>query len=241
MSPKLIHTFSNAQKDKNIEFEAHYWGRFELLPLHSFVSAIGQDKNDLDKIPIAKKIRDEKTLMYYHPDSNSYSIPKLFGFPIGFDEREFWDLEKGGADSSPKRLYFDKRRSFSDLLGTESYLTTTINDPEHFDEVEAYFELIKQFEKLSNQELAFDWVSGTEIGEHEKEVELLKGGKKWKVLLDRELFDSQIIESLNQILLEFGIKEYVFSFTIDENMCMVLLKLNANEIELLRRTGILLV
>jgi len=144
------------------------------------------------------------------------------------------------ADSiTTERIYFDKRKKLEELLQPDLYLSTGINDPEYFEEIENYIELVHQFAQLSNQQLSFDSIKGIEKERRLKELHLKKAKKEWTITLNKELFDNQFLLSINKILKDQKIKDYQFATTINESMEMVLLKLSTEQYSLLERMGLL--
>jgi len=58
--------------------------------------------------------------------------------------------------------------------------------------------------------------------------------------MNKELFDAEIINTLNKILVDENIHEYKFSSTINIDIKMVALKLNSEKFQLLNRMGLLI-
>jgi len=83
-------------------------------------------------------------------------------------------------------------------------------------------------------------IDGKEITEQVKEIYLKLGPKTYTILLNKELFDNKVVEGLNEILIDLKITSFRFSFTINEQMNMVLLKLKEEEFNLFQRMGLLL-
>lgn len=235
------------QKTHHIQFEAHYWGKFELLPIDF---QLLQDKSDESiLLPIAQKVNDPTIQFFYNPKKQQYFVPDFFDQAIAFEENDFWDQQPINLkiDSTEKTtleqksvLYFDKRKPLEDLLESQEYLITSISDPEHFENIEAYFDLLTLLQQLSKDRVQFDEVSGKAISESQKEIILKKGTKFWQVNLNRELFDNDFIIRINEIMLEWGINDFRFASTVNKQMQMVLLKLNEEKFALLKRMGMLI-
>jgi hypothetical protein len=219
----------------DITFEAHYWGRFQLTAMPDTWDLYGQIP-----YPIARSIGyGPRVSLMYDPPSQNIFLSNQPHRPIASSAEAFFDLEKIQNVIPDHPLYFDRREKLEDLLSPAEYSTTEINDPEHFESVAAYLELIPIFEQLSNGDLFFTQKTGKQISPFQKEIMLGSEMKNKFITLDKELFDNQFIISLNEILVEKGIQNYCFAMTINPEMYLVLLKLSPAKFKLLEQMGLL--
>lgn len=220
----------------DITFEAHYWGRFQLVAMPDTWDLYGQIP-----YPIARSIGyGPKVSLMYDPPSQNIFLSNQSHRPIASSAEAFLDLEKIQNVNPGHLLYFDRRKKLEDLLSPEEYFTTEINDPEYFEEVSAYLELISLFERLSGGDLFFPQKTGKQISSSQKEIKLGSEMKNKFITLEKELFDNQFIISLNEILVEKGIQNYCFATTINPEMYLVLLKLSPAKFKLLEQMGLLI-
>lgn len=135
--------------------------------------------------------------------------------------------------------YFDQRKKLSELLNESEFLVTDINDPEYFEEAKAYLELIGALVKLSDGHLAISNCKIKTDTHNLKIIEINTAKKSYSVVLKKILFDEEIISTLNKILVDENINDFIFSSTINEDLKMVLLKLNPEKYQVLNRMGLL--
>lgn len=218
-----------------ITFEAHYWGTFQLTALPESWDVYGQIP-----YPIARSVGfGPKVSILYDPPSGHLFLSNQSERPIAFSAEEFFDVDQVSSANKNQVQHFDLRKSLEGLLSPTDYLITNINDPEQFEEVRAYLELVEQFEELAAGDILFSGKTGRTIADHQKEIILSSGKKSWQIDIQKELFDNQIVDSLNEILQEKEISAYRFATTINPKMRMVLLKLSPEKYDLLDRMGLL--
>lgn len=218
-----------------ITFEAHYWGTFQLTALPNEWDVYGQIP-----YPIGRSLsHGPQVSLMYDPPSGYLFLSNQSERPIALSTEAFFDLDQINAWSPGESLHFDRRKKLEEILTPEEFIITAINDPEHFEDVSAYLELIHKFEELSHKDLSFSHKSGKELAGHQKEIHLKEEGNSWIIQVEKELFDNQVIFSLNEMLKEKGIIAYSFATTINPEMYMVLLKLSTEKYEMLERMGLL--
>jgi hypothetical protein len=218
-----------------ITFEAHYWGAFKLISHPDEWDLYGQIP-----YPIARSVGfGAKVAMLYDPPSGKVFLSNHKEKPIAASTDAFFDLEKVKTWDGKESLYFDKRKSLEDLLSPEEFMITDINDPEHFDEVESYVELVEAFEKLAAGDIQFTEVKVTYVKGHEKEVLLKTDEISVEFRMFKELFDNKIVGAINMMLADHGIGAYQFATSINPDMYMVLLKLSPEKYEELDQMGLL--
>ncbi len=209
-----------------VKFEAHYWGTFRLTNFSS-------DK----EIPVIaeKKTGNQKLEICYNTKRAYYHFKDQIDFPIAYSSEEFF-----GKINDGNTHYFDNRKCLAELLQTSEYFITAIDDPEYFEEAKAYLEIIQAFIKLSNGRLAILNYSVVTDTHTLKTIELVTSKKSYRVDLKKVLFDDEIIKTLNKILVDENINDFIFSSTINKALKMVLLKLNNEKFQLLNRMGLLI-
>lgn len=218
-----------------ITFEAHYWGAFQLTSHPEEWALYGQIP-----YPIARSVGfGAKVALLYDPPSGKIFLSNRQERPIAASTDAFFDMEKVKAWDGKESLHFDKRRPLEDLLSPENYVITEINDPEHFDEVESYVELVETFEKLAAGDIHFTEVKVRYVKGHEKDVLLKTNERSVEFRMSRELFDNKIIEAINMMLSDHGIDAYQFATSINPDLYMVLLKLSPEKYEQFDQMGLL--
>ncbi len=215
-----------------VYFEVHYWGKFQLLA--SPVKA-GEWLQVAEKVTYGPPV-----FLLLSPTSGLFSLSTKPDFSIAESWDEFLDEEIQGESFEGSSIYFDKRKKLEELLSAGDYFTTEINDPEYFEEVEAYMEVIEICEKMSGGELHFQAKSGRHVSEYKKEIYLHTAEKQYFITLSKELFDNEIIHGLNRILEDRGTDNYRFSSTINGELKMVILKLTADKFRELEGMGLLI-
>ncbi len=237
---QIIEHLDNISGNLNVLFEAHYWGRFRLFTNNAEAFPDQQGLIPLAQIqspPFDQWLlldTEQEKIVLRESDSDR---PQLVAYSL---EEFFGDLQqmKNQIAQGKNPVSFDQRQRLSQLLSPEDFLITSINDPEFFEELSGYYELLRLLGELTQGDLSFDQVSGTEKG-LEKTFLLKKGAQQWTVKTHRALFDNAIIHQLNAILKELGLNDYRVSTSINEEMRMVLMKLGVKDFALLERMGLL--
>lgn len=225
----------------SVFFEAHYWGKFRLL-----TNAAELFPDPSGWIPLAQSqfppfnhwlLVDtaENRILMREGDEEAIT-------PIAASLSEFlgpWETFTKMVANNPTQAYFNQRRSLTELLPPTQFLTTPINDPEFFEDLQGYFSLLDFCKQLSNSLLDFTQISGLEEG-RKKILQLHKGEQKWTITLDKDLYDNQFLVQLNAILPELGEQELRLFSSVSEEMRMVLLLLNSAQQERLDRMGLLI-
>ena len=224
-----------AQKqEKKISFEAHYWGKFKLVDIEN------TPKNEERILLATSNSAIGKSSLVVDLKQSSFYLPKRYKNPISNDPQEFFgDFESflQKVKASGMEIYFDCRQKLECLIPPEAIYNTKINDPEAFDEVETYHQVIAACRKLAAGRIEFDRVLGRVISEHHKVFEFHLGENSWQVDLTKELFDKDILTFLNEFTKLAG---FQFAHTINSKMEMLILKLDDEQFEELERRGLLI-
>jgi len=213
---------------KPIKFEVHYWGLFKLLSFRY--------STDLPFAIAEKNSGYSKQILYFNPIKQYYHFKDQSDFPIAYSLTEFF----GNMNTPKQSLYFDNRKKLSDLLTKEEFFITEINNPEYFEEAGAYLEIIDIFTKMALGLLNITSKSIIKDTSSLKEILVTTSTGSYFIKIKKELFDKEIINVLNKILVDENIYEYKFSSTINEDIKMVALKLNSEKFQLLNRMGLLI-
>ncbi len=214
---------------KNLHFEVYYWGSFQFINAENFNSNHNKVAVNESAVGTSYLVFDEK--------ENGYKIPGRFEGIIAQSLEPFLGSPSALAEAmkNDSTIHIDKRQGLTELVPAHQLINTRITDPEHFDDVQNYLNLIKSCQELDPENLFFDAISGTEISEHHKQFIFTRGTQSWTVDLYKELFDKSIFTFLNQF-----IEHSNFVHTINKKMEMVVLKLEPNKFEELERMGLLI-
>lgn len=215
--------------ENKLSFELYYWGTFHFLKSNNLNDHIHKVAVNESAVGTSYLVFDEK--------ENGYKIPGRFEGIIAQSLEPFLGSPSALAEAmkNDSTIHIDKRQGLTELVPAHQLINTRITDPEHFDDVQNYLNLIKSCQELDPENLFFDEISGTEISEHHKQFIFTRGTQSWTVDLYKELFDKSIFTFLNQF-----IEHSNFVHTINKKMEMVVLKLEPNKFEELERMGLLI-
>ena len=136
------------------------------------------------------------------------------------------------------RIY-DARPSYTSLFTPAQMYVSDFSDPEDFEEVVAYLELLQAIDTHFDNLLGTKNIQGEEIGEA-KVIQLTLEDSAHTITLHKELFDIGILEAINKILTnQFQLKESLH-LSIDSKMRMIILKLDREALEMAQRMGLII-
>jgi len=118
-------------------------------------------------------------------------------------------------------------------------LVTSINVATPFNFTESYEVLTQLAIELSDGAFAPDEISAIQLPNDSRELTLRLENRKHIIRLKGETFDDEFLHGLNMFLIDAGVNHFKFAMTKNEAGFFVLLKLNANQYELLESQGIL--
>ncbi len=209
---------------KPIQFYAYYWGRFKLINIqekdgYAFFAEAASSALDF-KLSIK-----EEGVYLHETDVEALlvtdKIDTLFQNP-----KEY-----------PKGLLYDNRPSLEELYSKEQMYKTAFRDPEDFEEVEAYRMIMEGVDSHFNKLIDIQSIKAEEEGSTKK-ITLNTSMAEHKIKIEKELFDMEAIHGLNRLLSDLG-HEKTLHLTIDPQMHMVILLLNAGELDEAKRIGLI--
>lgn len=208
-----------------VQFHAFYWGKFDLLDIHN------TERESIFAIASSQaldfKLSHREGKIYLHqsdlePILIAEGIDVLFRNPQRYRDQ----------------LIYDARSGFEELFTPAQMYISDFRDPEDFEEVDAYLDLIKGINKHFDSLFGLLHIEGKEIGHH-KRIHLQLEDIEWTIDIEKELFDTQVLLSLNQLLLAKGLHNETLHLSIDPQMNMLILKLDQPALESATRMGII--
>jgi len=224
MTKSLITTLKNKHLEGFL-FHVYYWGRFELVEEyernghHFFAKASSNAIN--------KNLSYQERNIYLHEEGEQ---PRL----ITDNLDSFFTTSKQNG----RQLIFDSRASYEDLFFAEQMYISPFRDPEDFEEVNAYVNLVTGMEKHFGNVFGIKKINAEESG-HLKIIYMQLSEMEWEIKLEKELFDTKLLHSLNRLLSRLGNSEETLHLSINPEMYMVILKLNESQLEKSARMGLI--
>ena len=209
---------------KPIQFYAYYWGRFKLNLIQQKEDYFFFAEAASNSLEFRVSIKDEK--VYLH---EAGVIPLLLTDKIEALFQNKKEFTQG--------ILYDNRPSLEDLYTEEQMYKTTFKDPEDFEEVKAYQNLIEGIDRHFNNLLGIQSVSAMEK-ESTKTITLSTHMAQHEIKIHKELFDMEAIRGVNRMLQDLG-HEKTLHLTIDPQMYMVILHLTEKELEFANRIGLI--
>ncbi len=237
---KRLTQLNNIDQRVNVFFEAHYWGRFRLLTNEVELFSDPQGYRPIAQIqspPYDQWLLldpERKQIVIRQGDTEE---------PIFIAQQltEFWsdaDWEEA-LNSKAQEFYFDRRESLAQILPSDAWLITPFTDPEDFEELKAYRELLEYIEQITQGLVNFDEIKGKEKG-IQKTLVLRRGERTWSIALNNVLFDQVFIDQLNQIIIQEQISERQLATSISPELAMVLLWIDTDQGQQILQRGLLL-
>ena len=208
-----------------MQFYAYYWGKFELKEIsesdgHFFFA-------EATSLSLVRQLSYKDNQVFLHMGQNT---PLL----LTDDVQTFFQ----NATTYGQAHIFDSRPSYDELFTSEQMYVSDFNDPEDFEEVEAYLTLIKGIDTHFKNLLGIKEILGKEEGD-KKILQLKLKESTHTIILHKALFDMEAINALNDILAkQFQLKE-TLHLSIDSKMRMVILKLGNEALANASRMGLL--
>jgi len=215
----------NSEAEFPVQVYAHYWGKFNLVEnytqsdqtifaevastaFHRFLSFKG------DKVYILTE--EAAPLLLTHGIASLFKSSKIVG----------------------GKLVYDARLSYHNIFSPQQMYVSDFRDPEDFEEVDAYVDLIKGIDAHFGNIFGIKNIVSEESGQIKK-LGLELSEQKWDIKLERELFDLDLLHSLNQLLIESGKGEESLHLSINPEMYMVILKLDNERLGEIRNMGLI--
>jgi len=220
-----------------ILFEAHYWGRFQLTSLPGGDHAFTQIP-----YPIAQRVDvGEGQSILYDPAQEAFFLSHQPDLPIAKSLSEFIPEELIEQFPTEKSIHVDRRKKLEELLPPANYLHTGFDDPEAFEQIDAYKHWLELCEKLVGKRLLFGNSGVDQIEQGVIRITLTaEDGRSWEIFTDHELFNRNVLDWLNEILGELGFDDFQLHYTLSPKLEMIMLKLDKTQFEHLESMGMLL-
>ena len=225
-SQELIRHIHLTVENKIAHFHAYYWGKFQFTEISEVGGYFIFAKATSLALDLSLSFKDDD--IYLH---NGQADPLL----LTNDLQSFF---KNGTDTGAHRIY-DARPSYEALFTPAQMYVSDFSDPEDFEEVDAYLDLVKAIDTHFDHLLGLQNIQGEEMG-GKKVIQLTVEDTRHTITLHKELFDIEILEALNAILAnQFQLKESLH-LSIDSKMRMIILKLDSEAMEMAIRMGLII-
>jgi len=221
----IIHQILLEADRKQVQFHAHFWGKFDLVEEvisdgHHYIATGSSSYLD-------RRLSYTEGNIFLHRNNEvplliAEDLSLFFNNPIIYNDI----------------LVFDARPSYESLFTAQQMYVSEFRDPEDFEEVEAYDNLIKGIDNHFDRVFGITGINGEENGQA-KNIQIQMDNFNWVIKIQKELFDLEVLHSLNRLLQQKGITSDKLYLSIDPNMFMVILKLDQDTLEMSTKMGLI--
>ena len=208
-----------------VTFHAFYWGEFELV--NPFTEGQFQffAKSKSTALDRRLSFQTEGVFIHLSKDDPKYICKDIASFFVRAKEH-------GGL----KR--YDARLPMTSMFTSNQMYVSPFDDPEEFEEIDAYTVLIKGIDKQFNNLLGINNIETAEKGSS-KHIGFISKYGSWDIHIDKELFDIEFLHSINRLLLSKDKNADTLHLNINAEMKMVILKLDKPTLERAQRMGLI--
>lgn len=225
MNTKNFITQFYASKAKPTKFHAFFWGKFSLAPIREKEGYTFFAQADSAALDFELSYKEEQ--VYLHSEDAqaqllTENVEELFSNPI----------------HHPEYTLYDNRPSLSDLFPKENIYKSDFKDPEDFEELEAYVEFIQGIDNYYQGLIGINTITTSEEND-ERTISLDTKYGKLKIQIERELFDLDVLHTLNEFIKDNAKRESTLHLTIDAQMYMLTLLLDKADLAKAKRIGLI--
>jgi len=208
-----------------VQFHAHFWGKFILV--EEFISDEHHFFAKASSSSLDRRLSHKEGKIFLHLENDA---------PLLITEGLNSFLQNPHSFSDT--LIFDARPSYESLFTSQQMYISDFRDPEDFEEVEAYLKLIRGIDKHFDGLLGITSIQGEEKGEA-KYIQIKMGDSNWDITIQKELFDMEVLHSLNRLLQQKDQAADMLHLSINSKMHMVILKLDQKTLAMANRMGLI--